>query len=316
MRFDLTDLRLFLHVAEAGNITLGAEKANMALASASERIRGMEEILGVALLDRERRGVRLTPAGRALGHHAQIVLQQIARMQGELAEYAAGLKGHVRLSSNTSALTEFLPEALNAFLAVNPQIDIDLEERPSFDIIRAVAEGFSDIGIVADIVAFGALETFPFATDRLVAIVPRRHALAARRSILFRDLLGYEFVGLGATSALQQHLGEHAIQAGQPLKLRVRLNSFDAACRMVENGIGLAVIPATAAIRCRRTMAIRIVRLTDPWALRHLTICVRRLDELPAYAQQLVHHLRFRAPAKSARDFISGRNRRRPLTGK
>lgn len=63
MRFDLVDLRLFLHIADAHSITHGARRANLALASASERIRGMEKMLGVALLIRDRRGVSLSPAG-------------------------------------------------------------------------------------------------------------------------------------------------------------------------------------------------------------------------------------------------------------
>jgi DNA-binding transcriptional LysR family regulator len=289
MRFDLVDLRLFLHVSEAASITHGAAKANMALASASERIRGMEEELGIALLERGRRGVKLTPAGRTLMHHAQIVLQQMGHMSADLAKYAAGLNGHVRLLSNTAALSEFLPEVLNAFLADNPSIDIDLEERPSHDTVRSVAEGHAEIGIVVD---FGELETFPFATDRLVLVMPHKHSLAVRRSLSFRELLDQDFVGLSITSALQRYLAYHAMQAGQPLKLRVRLNSFDAICRMVENRVGLAIIPESAALRCRQSMAIRIAKLTDSWSLRQLTICVRHLDDLSAPARQLVQRMR------------------------
>lgn len=128
MRFDLTDLRLFLHTAESGSITAGAERAHLTLASASARIRGMEAALGVPLLTRNRRGVETTAAGRTLVHHARVVLQQMERMRGELGEYARGLKGHVRLLSNTAAMTEFLPETLSAFLAQHPEVDIDLEE--------------------------------------------------------------------------------------------------------------------------------------------------------------------------------------------
>ena len=291
MRFDLVDLRLFLRVAETSSITHGAAKANMSLPAASERLRGMELELGAALLERGRRGVKLTAAGRVLVHHAQLVLQQIEHMRSELSEFSGGTKGHIRLMANTSALSEFLPEALKAFLANNPGIDIDVEEQSSYDIIRLIAEGFADIGIVADIVDFGGLETFPFAIDRLVVVMPRKHKLSGARRLSFRVLLEHEFVGLAATNALQQHLGQHAVQAGRPLKLRVRLGSFDAVCRMVENGVGLAVIPETAARRCRQTMAIRIARLSDPWSLRHLNVCVRSLSELPDYAQRLVHHL-------------------------
>jgi len=291
MRFDLTDLRLFLHVAQAANITAGAARANMALASASERIRGMEDAAGVALFERRHRGVVLTPAGRAVLHHAQLMLQQYGRLTAELSSYASGVKGHVRVSANTSALSEFLPEALNGFLAENPGIDVDIEERPSQEIVRLVAEALVDVGVVADIVDFAALEVFPFATDRLVLIMPLRHRLSRRRRLHFREVLGEEFVGMVATNALQRHLAQQAMQAGQPLKLRARLNSFDAVGRLVENGIGLAVIPETAALRCQKTMTIRVARLADPWSLRHLHICTRNARELSSPARQLTEYL-------------------------
>ena len=86
MRSDLTDLRLFVNVHEAGTITGGATATHMTLASASERIRSMEESLGVPLLVRDRRGVRSTPAGRTLLHHARLVLRQMDLLQGELGD--------------------------------------------------------------------------------------------------------------------------------------------------------------------------------------------------------------------------------------
>jgi DNA-binding transcriptional LysR family regulator len=129
-----------------------------------------------------------------------------------------------------------------------------------------------------------------------VLAVPHDHPLARRRRIAFAEVLGEDFVGLAPGSALQEHLGRHAVRAGRALKLRVRLGGFDAVCRMVEQGVGLAVVPETAARRCRRSMAIRAVPLSDPWALRHLAICVRRLDALPAHARQLVEHLVNAAP--------------------
>jgi DNA-binding transcriptional LysR family regulator len=292
MRFDLTDLRLFLHVAEAASITHGADRAGLALASASARIRGMEEALGVALLERGRRGVQPTPAGRALLRHARLVLRQIEHMRGELGEYARGLRGRVRLLSNTAALSEFLPEALAAWLAAHPNVDIDLEERLSDEIVPAVAEGLADAGIVADAVDLAGLETFPFRVDRLVLVAPRDHALAGHRTIAFAEILDREFVGLPPGSALQDYLGRHAARAGRPLRLRVRLGGFDAICRLVEQGVGLGIVPEAAARRCRRSMRIRAVPLSDPWARRQLTICVRRLDDLPPHARQLIEHLR------------------------
>ena len=297
MRFDLIDLRLFVQVAETASITHGADQANMALASASARIRGMEETLGVPLLERGPRGVKLTPAGRALVHHAQVILQQLERMRGELGKYAHGLKGHVRLLSNTIAATEFLPAALADFLARHPNVDIDLEERPSHDIVQAVASGSADVGIVVDLIDLGNLETFPFATDQLVLIAPRQHQLGRRRQIAFHEALDQEFVGLNSANALQNYVGQQAARAGRALKLRVQLSGFDAICRMVEHGVGVAVVPETAT-RHRRQPSFVVVRLTDTWAVRKLILCVRSVDELSDHAKQLIDHLKASGRAK------------------
>lgn len=290
MRFDLSDLRLFLHIVEAESITRGAERAGLALASASARIRGMEEASCVALLDRNPRGVRPTPAGQALAHHARVVLGQLEQMRGDLRQYAQGLRGHVRVLSNTAALTH-LPEALGRFLASHPTIDVDLEEKPSQEIVAAVAGGLADMGIAADTVETGPLETLPFQTDRLVLIVPRGHPLEGRDAIALRKVLDEPFVGLGHGSALQAHLAGHAAREGRAFKLRVRLSSFEAICGMVESGVGVAIIPEAAARKHQGGMAILCVPLTDPWALRHLKICVRSLADLPAHAQQLIECL-------------------------
>ncbi|HKM69969.1 MAG TPA: LysR substrate-binding domain-containing protein [Stellaceae bacterium] len=291
MRFDLTDLRLFLHVVEAGSITHGAERMHLAVAAASTRIRNMETTLGTSLLHRERQGVQPTEAGRTLLHHARVLLQQAERMRGDLAEYADGLRGQVRLMSNTNALTEFLPEPLSAFLAAHPQVNIDLEERLSDEIVAAVAEGTADVGIVAGTVEVAGLEALPFRVDRFVLVVAPNHPLSTAERIAFADGLDFDFVGLDRASALQRFLSEKADRIGRRLKLRVQLRSFDAVCRLVECNVGIGVVPATTAERHAKTMSLHRIELLDEWAVRKLTICVRRLSDLPIYARELVQHL-------------------------
>ena len=291
MRFDLTDLRLFLHVVEAGSITHGAERMHLALAAASTRIRHMEVSLGTLLLHRERQGVRPTEAGRTLLHHARMLLQQADRMRGDLAEYADGLRGQVRLMSNTNALTEFLPEPLSAFLAAHPQVNIDLEERLSDEIVAAVADGTADVGIVAGTVQVAGLEVLPFRVDRFVLVVATNHPLSAAEQIAFADTLDFDFVGLDRASALQRFLSEKAERIGRRLRLRVQLRCFDAVCRLVECNVGIGVVPATTAERHAKTMSIHRIELIDEWAVRRLTICVRRQADLPIYARELVRHL-------------------------
>lgn len=291
MRFDLTDLRLFLNVHEAGTITGGARRSHITLASASERIKGMEDVLGVPLVVRGKRGVRATPAGRTLVHHARLVLHQMDRMRGELDHYGKGLKGHVRLLCNTSALSEYLPGILSTFLAEHPQISVDMEERLSYEIADAVRTGMADIGIVADSVDLQGLETYAFRRDPLALIVAKNHDLAQRSSVSLAEVAHYDFIGLIEGSALQDHVSHHARQMGKQLGYRVRLRSLDAVCAMVGNGIGIGVVPKATAVRCARSAGIKRLRLTDAWASRSLMLCVRSADELPIYVRQMMQHI-------------------------
>src|SRR3954449_4216130 len=292
MRFDLIDLSLFRHVVEAGSITGGAQRAHLALAAASTRIRHMEEALGAALLVRGRQGVTPTQAGRTLLQHARAILRQAERLREELGAYSGGLAGQIRVLSNTNALTEFLPEALSDFLSAHPQVSVDLEERLSDEIVGLVAEEVAEIGIVAGTVDTGALETFPFRSDRFVVVVARGNPLAGRPALGFAEVLEHDFVGLDRSSALQRFLADKASRIGKPLRLRVQLRGFEGVCRMVECGVGLGIVPETTARRAAKTMALAIVALDEPWAARDLTICVGALKDLPPYARELVAHLR------------------------
>ncbi len=292
MRFDLVDLQLFLHVAEARSITHGAERANLALASASARINGMEETIGVPLLARDRRGVSLSPAGQCLVEHARLIVEQARRMRGELGSYARGLSGSVRLLSNTVALSEHLPRALASFLAAYPTISVDVEERESVDIGALIASGAADIGIGSEAALSEAVERFSFRDDSLVLIFPRGDAQGRARKLGLADVVGRDFIGLARDSALQRHLAEHAARLGAMMKVRARVVGFDAICLMVEAGAGIGIVPEAAAKRCRRTMKIEIVALRDMWARRRLVICVRQLRSLPIAARRLVEHMR------------------------
>jgi molybdate transport repressor ModE-like protein len=292
LRFDIPDLSLFRHVVEAGSITQGAARANLALAAASTRIRNMEDAIGAPLLIRNRQGVTPTQAGRTLLQHARTILAQAERLREDLGAYSGGFFSQVRILSNTNALTEFLPDVLSPFLAAHPHVSVDLEERLSDEIVGLIGEGVGDIGIVAGTVDTSRLVTFPFRSDRFVLVVSRDHPLARREKASFADVLDYDFVGLDRASALQRFLADKASRIGRPLKLRVQLRSFDGVCRLVERNAGIGIVPETTVRWAERSMAIKPVDLTDTWALRDLTICVRDLVALSPFARQLVEHMR------------------------
>ncbi len=310
MRFDLTDLRLFVNVHGAGSITGGAEASHMTLASASERIRAMEESLGSPLFVRGPRGVQPTAAGHTLVQHARAVLLQLERMQGELADYGAGLKGQVRLLCNTSSLSEDLPDALGGFLAEHPGLSVDVEERPSHDIADALRHGLCDLGLLSDSADLNGLQARPLRADPLVLVVPAGHALAQRASVSLAEVAGEPFVGLGEGSALHAHVAQQARRLGTRLAWRVRLRSLEAVCRMVGQGVGVGIVPLAVARRSARSAGIRRVALDDSWARRQLVLGLPGEAALTPHAKALAAHLHAHAttrPATAPRAPAAGR---------
>lgn len=291
MHFDLIDLRLYLNVVQAGNITAGASLSHLSLAAASARIRAMELSLGVECLQRSRRGVSPTPAGQALAQHARLLLQQVERVHHDMAEYAQGFKGQVRLLSNTAAVTEYLPELLADFVRQHPAISIDLQELTSLRITHALRQNAADIGVISNAVDTHGLHTRPFRDDPLVLVIPQDHPLIQHPAPTFADTLSHDYVGLSANSALAVYLEEQALHNGMRMQVRIRAEGFDAVVRMVARGAGLGIVPKATIERWQAAPTFKVVPLNEPWAARKLLLCVRSFEQLPAYARALFEAL-------------------------
>ncbi len=291
LRYDLVDLRLFVAIAEAANLTRGAERVHLSVGAASARMKNLEEALGAPLFIRRSQGVSLTPAGESLLVHARRVFRDLERLHGDLQAFSRGLKGRIRIFANTTAITEILPAALGSFLASHPQVDIDLEERLSPEIARAVADGTVDIGILAGNIRTDGLEVIPYAKDNLVLAVQAGHPLAEREAIDFAEAIGSGFVTLHEGSAIHGFMENILVGMGASFDVRIKVSGFESLCRMVEAGVGIGILPDSVAERLRRSHDIGVVRLSNPWAVRELKICVQRLDDLPSFGRALVDHL-------------------------
>ena len=286
--FDFVDLKLFVNIAEMNSLTRGAERSHMSLPAASTRIKNLEENLGAKLLYRASNGVTLTPPGQVLLQHALEMQRQMEQLCSDLQEYAQGVKGHIRLFANTTAITEFLPGVLSRFLASHRNVNVDLRERLSPSIVRAVTDGTADIGIVAGNVRMEGLEVVPYREDRLILVCARGHALGQRADVSFEETLEFDHVCLPEASAIHSFLREAADRARRRLKLRIQVGNFEAMCRMVAANVGIGILPESAARRQAKSSDIRLVALSDKWALRDLKICVRSLELLPSFARDLV----------------------------
>lgn len=291
MHFDLVDLKLMVNIAETNSMTKGAELSNISLPAASTRIKNLEQGIGAKLLYRDSQGATLTPPGEALVQHARTVMGQIEHMRGDLQAFVSGVKGNLRVAANTTAMAKHLPPVLRAFLLQHPDVNVDLRERPSHDVVRAVAEGQTDIGIAADVLHTDNLQTFPYRNDRLVLVVPKGHELAGQAAVRFADTLDYEHVGLHESRAIHLFLRRAAEQLHKPLKLRIQVSSFESICRMADACVGMSVVPESTARPYALNLNIALVPLLDDWAVRAMKICVRDLDALPSFARDLVEML-------------------------
>jgi len=290
MALDLVSLALFLRAAELGSLSEAARQLHLALSAASRRITLLEHRLGVKLLRRTTTGVVPTPAGEALVLHARQLRAQVERLDVEMSDYSDGSRGVVRMCAATSALSGALPQELAAFTEGNPGVSIELLERRSSEGVAAVRDGRADIAVVlSSDPLLTELRFYRYRSEDLVAVVPRGHAIRGRR-IAFHRLLDYDIVGIEGTTPLMTLLHDAARAAGRPLRLRVQVWSFDVICRMIKANMGVGVLPELAAKTYAKDLGLRLVPLSDQWASRTISLCVRAAG-LSGPAQRMVDHL-------------------------
>jgi DNA-binding transcriptional LysR family regulator len=290
-RVDFVTLKLFCAIVQSGSITKGANECNLALSAASRRISEFEETVGMARLDRSVKGVTLTHAGHAVMQHALRLFQGFEQLSNELGEYSKGVKGHVRLWANMSALTEFLPSALASFLKDYPEIQVEVEEQLSGDIVRALMDGIADIGVFAQGPITTGLETHIMGKDQLVIACSKDHPLSKRKSISFEECLEYDFVGLNRGSSLLELTSRSAERLGKQMSLRIQVRSYDAMCQMIAVNLGIGVLPIQACAAQIKAMGLQTIQLDDSWAQRNLLVATKAgINHSPA-TKLLSQHL-------------------------
>ncbi|MCO8068337.1 LysR family transcriptional regulator [Acinetobacter schindleri] len=280
MRLDLFDLQLFLNIVETGSLTRGAEYSSISLQAASERIKKLEQHYQVNLFIRHSGGVKLTFAGQVFAEHAQAILQQGQQLSRAMAVFSEGQHSNISLWCNSSAQSEYLPLLLPKYLVNNPNIQIDLKEAESNDIIAALTNGTAKLGLISSFFAAPQLQTLEFSDDPLVLICPEQHDLSTGKALKLGDCLNYPFVGLMQYHSLQQSIETQARLLHCEIQYRLRLPNFAAIAQVVANGVGIAIMPQRAAQRLAKLYAFRQIQLTGDWANRKLLLAAKNFDEL------------------------------------
>jgi DNA-binding transcriptional LysR family regulator len=287
LQLDMVSLRLLVLAADTENLTKAADSAHMTVSAASKRLAELERVTECTLFIRLPRGLQLTPAGRGLSEHARHILEGAKRMAYDASDYASGVRGHVRLFANTSAVIQFLPKDLTTFLAGNPHVRIGMEEALSEMTIQAVEDGRADIGIFADNVQAPRLEKRPYRRDRLVLLVPKNHPLARQSKVALADTLDYDFVALNQGSSLLRRMTDAAAGSGKLLKVRIQVSSFDGICRMIEAGLGIGVLPLGSVQPELLRTTLKALELDGEWASRTLYVGIAKDARLSPEAANL-----------------------------
>lgn len=287
-RFDLVTLRLFVAVLDAGSLTAGAQRFGISLAAASKRIAELEQHCGVALLQRGQRGVSATREGQTVHRLAVDVVARLEQLAQSVDDFRAGATEHLRLCANPSAFGGFLPGVLARYVQQHPHVRIELEDLLSEDAIRAVHKGQFEVAVIGDNVPFDDLETIPCHADELVLLAHKQHALAGQQVVHISQALAHDQVALARSASLTRKVIAAAETAGLTLRIRVQVRSFDAMCRMVACGLGLAVLPRMAAELYVQALGLVMIRLEGAEVQRRLLLALRQRATLSPAAQAFV----------------------------
>ena len=288
---DLTTLRLFSAVVEEGTLARAAEREHIAISAISRRISDLEELSGVILLERHDRGVQPTVAGEMLFSRTRTLLDLLEQTIIDMEAVRGGMQGLIRLHVHATAISGVLPAKISSFLSLYPGINIEINEHTSREVIHAVRTGIADIGFVSGTVQADELRFFPWQKDEFVVLLPKGHALTKKPRIELADLLGEPFIGMQRDSALMVLCRERAALSGRKLEERAHSTSFQSVRTMVSAGLGVSILPSSAAHPLKADLAVEVRRLDESWAQRPLMLCVRNPNKLSAATRRLIHHL-------------------------
>jgi DNA-binding transcriptional LysR family regulator len=271
---DIDSLALFVRAADLGNLTRAAEASHITVPAASRRLSLLEHQFKATLFERHSRGLQLTPAGDHLLRLAREVVAGVHQMRAEMANYASGQHAVLRVHGNTSAMTQFLPADVAGFQGAHSQARIVLEECWSEEAVRRVRSGEAELGVVVEGCDTTGLWTRPYRSDQLAAVVRCDDTLDAD-TVVFNELLERDLVGLEGSSTLTRLLSAQAAQQSRAMALRVQVRSFEAVCRAVEARLGIGILPLAAARSFAPSMQLKVLPLSDDWALRRMLVCTR-----------------------------------------
>jgi DNA-binding transcriptional LysR family regulator len=274
---DLARITAFVQVARTGSISRAAESLFVTQPALTARVQGLERTLGAQLFVRSRQGSRLTEAGRALLPHAERALSALARGREAVQEVESGSAGRLTIGAAPAISTYVLPAMLHRFQAGYPGVRLSVRSGHSEEVLEMVLRDEVEIGLMRPIQHPEITATLLY-EDELVLVVHRGHRFAAAGQVRMGELAAENLILFDRTSSYHELTTAIVRQAGISPRGQLEVDNIDAAKRMVEQRLGIALLPATSVQGEIGAGRLVPVSVTDMPPVKRQIVVARRRD--------------------------------------
>lgn len=270
-------LEAFVAVARVGSISGAAEELLVSQPAVTARMQALERTIGAELFIRSRSGSRLTESGRALLPHAERALAAVSAGQRAVGDVVAGTGGRLTIGAAPAVSTYVLPAVLHRFRADHPSVQLSVRSGHSEEVLGMVLREEVEVGLMRPI-QHADVHSAPVYEDELVLVVHRSHAFAARGEIRMEQMSTEHLILFDRTSSYHELTSSIFRQAGIDPRGYLEVDNIDAAKRMVEQRLGIALLPLTSVQAEIGTGRLAPVRVADMAPVRRQIVMVRRRD--------------------------------------
>ena len=296
----LADLRAFATVGELQSFAAAARALHLSQPALSRRISGLEEQLGVRLLDRTTRSVELTPLGRQFLGRIRGVLAELDSSVVSLHDVAQLEAGDVTVGCVFSAVHHFLPGVIRSFRAQHPRVLVRIVEEGADEVLASVKAGESDFGLNYTGMQDPGVEFTPLLKEPFVVACPADHPLARRRSVRWSELADHPYALVSHASRNRVLIDQALAGVGRLPRPVCEVQHVSTLIGLVENGLALAVVPRLALPQ--KAAAVVGVPLSEPAITRTIGMVTRSGRSLSPAAEAFAQMLgrAARSPARRA----------------
>jgi DNA-binding transcriptional LysR family regulator len=273
----LVQVEGFLEVARRGSVSRAAEALFITQPTLTARLHGLERELGTPLFLRTPHGMRLTDAGRAWVPFAERALRALVDGRDALEQVKTASAGHLMIAAAPAVSTYVLPGLLERFVAAHPRVEVSVRTGHSEDVLELVLRDEVQIGL-GRAIRHPDIELRPFHTEDLVLVCAPDHPFTRRDSVAMAEVANEKLIMFDRTSSYYEITQGAFLSAGVKLRGLMELDSIEAAKKMVERGLGVALLPGTAVEREVQGKMLRAIPMNDAPPMHNSIVAYRRRD--------------------------------------